>query len=195
MNTTFEYPKVLYRDVVFYRVSKENQILTKNGIDEEILKIISKYRTMLLTSLLDSDELAFPDAVSMLRDILLESHQVLGNSWDLICVELNALFFKNIFVKRLTVPELAELLNREVSNHLTFADPIDIHNELGLAKPVIKDFYKKHGRLDGKGDQPGSKPEARLENKGENKSEPAKNNGAAPGKPEGKAAAAATTTA
>ena len=192
MNTTFEYPKVLYRDVVFYRVSKENQILTKNGIDEEILKIISKYRTMLLTSLLDSDELAFPDAVSMLRDILLESHQVLGNSWDLICVELNALFFKNIFVKRLTVPELAELLNREVSNHLTFADPIDIHNELGLAKPVIKDFYKKSGRLDGKGDQ-SAKSEARLENKSENKSEPVKN-GAAPGKAEGKAAAPASTT-
>ena len=192
MNTTFEYPKVLYRDVVFYRVSKENQILTKNGIDEEILKIISKYRTMLLTSLLDSDELAFPDAVSMLRDILLESHQVLGNSWDLICVELNALFFKNIFVKRLTVPELAELLNREVSNHLTFADPIDIHNELGLAKPVIKDFYKKSGRLDGKGDQ-SAKSETRLENKSENKSEPVKN-GAAPGKAEGKAAAPASTT-
>lgn len=146
MNTNFEFPKVLYRDVVFYRVTKENQILTKKEIDEELLKIISKYRTMVLTSLLDSDELAFSDAIAMLRDVLIEAHNVLGNSWDLLCVELNSLFFKNIFVKRLTVPELAQLLNKEASNHLSFSDPIDIHNELGLQKPIIKDFYKKHSK-------------------------------------------------
>ena len=127
-----EFPKVPYRDVVFFRISKENQILTKNEIDREMLNIIGKYRTMLLTSLLDSDEMTFPDAIVFLRDILVESHETLGQPWQSLCLELNALFFKNSFVKPLSVADLSVLLNLDISNHLSFSDPVDISQELGL---------------------------------------------------------------
>lgn len=133
-----DFPKVPYRDVVFFRISKENQILTKNNIDKEMLDIIGKYRTMLLTSLLDSDDMPFPDAIVFLRDILVESHNTLGQPWPSLCLELNSLFFKNSFIKPLSVADLSVLLNLEISTHLSFSDPVDISEELGLNIEEIK---------------------------------------------------------
>lgn len=176
-----EFPKVPYRDVVFFRISKENQILTKNEIDREMLNIIGKYRTMLLTSLLDSDEMTFPDAIVFLRDILVESHETLGQPWQSLCLELNALFFKNSFVKPLSVADLSVLLNLDISNHLSFSDPVDISQELGLnaeemrlqkekflqesreaavamAQPVLEDKKKDKPASDARESKPAPQP-------------------------------------
>ena len=126
-----DFPYVHVRDVINYRVAKENQLYT----DEDKLEILAKYRTLLLSNIESNRVISIDNAIAMLRDVILESHDTLKHSYRRIASEIPSLFC-NPFNCRFSVLELAYFLGKPANIAEEFSDPVDItaslKEEIGL---------------------------------------------------------------
>lgn len=128
-NNDFAEQKVLYRDVLQMRISIENSLIA-NEQPSLPLRLVRSYRSLLLTQVPADEQISVADAVCLLRDVLVLSHDQNEQSWADLALELNSLFDKGNF-KLFTLKDLEELMRGESSECLSFAPPIALDEKEG----------------------------------------------------------------
>lgn len=132
----FAEQQVLYRDVLQFRIGLENFLIAgENG--SLPLDLVRVYRSLLLTEVPADEQISVADAVALLRDVLMRTHAVRGQSWEDLALELNILFDKGNF-KLFTINDLQDLMQFKSEARLSFCQPVKIE----LSSGVKPDFSK-----------------------------------------------------